>query len=159
MKREYNKAEVKQSLKYVNIEDINHIIEYIFTDYPSLKEFTKDAPINSDYYPFVEFDDERRKSLLLYPNNPIKNIELLLFGTKRINYSELLSFSGLTPSEIELIENDLRNKQKANSFLFLNYLTNDPEQRRKYLFKGLLHDPNNPDLLNEQSLLERQLRH
>ena len=159
MKREYNKAEVKQSLKYVNIENINHIIEYIFTDYPSLKEFTKDAPINSDYYPFVEFDDERRKSLLLYPNNPIKNIELLLFGTKRINYSELLSFSGLTPSEIELIENDLRNKKKANSFLFLNYLTNNPEQRRKYLFKGLLHDPNNPDLLNEQSLLERQLRH
>jgi spermidine synthase len=157
MKGEYNKEQVKESLKYINIEDINHIIEYIFTDYASLKKFTKDAPINSDYYPFVEFDDERRKSLLLYPDNPIKNIELILFGTNRINYSELLSFSGLTEQEIKLIENDLHNKQRANFFLFLNYLTNNPEQRKRYLFKGLLYDPNNLDLLNEQLLLEKQL--
>jgi hypothetical protein len=112
-----------------------------------VKIFTEDAPINSDYFPVVEFDSGRQKNRY----NPAFHwyqLKLLYDNTERVNFTELLSFDGMDELRMREVLSELLLSQRANTYLFNAMFSPTFQQKVRQLEQGLAIDPDNPDLLN-----------
>jgi spermidine synthase len=153
MKDEYEKNEhIQKSLQLIGIRHINDVIDFVFTSSSSVTNFTGDTPLNTDYFPVVEFDPERHRERY----NPVFHwiqLRSLFFNTERIDYTDLLSFEGLDHTEQENVLDELRKSQKANTYLFGAIFSPVFKQKMQLLEQGLRIDPGNPDLLSWKRLI------
>ncbi|MBN2442414.1 MAG: fused MFS/spermidine synthase [Spirochaetales bacterium] len=152
MKNEYMKENVINSLKLIGIEDINHVIDFILADYSSLKELTKAFPINSDYFPVVEFDVGRGKTNFDFFITQ-RQLKFFMDNTNRVDYSHLISFNDPDELEKEKILNDLYKSQQANDFLLKSYFPISLEVKRDLIRYALEIDPHNPDIIRQYDIL------
>jgi hypothetical protein len=154
LREEYRKPEVVESLKLIAIGNINHIIEFILADTRSLEAFVEDSPVNSDYFPVVEFDADKVRASTL-SDITLQQWLMVLSNTDRADYRARLSLDGLDETERIEVLAELAVSQKANDFLFHSILSQMPEKKLGYLEAGLRIDPDNPDLLQyKEELLD-----
>jgi spermidine synthase len=145
-KREFEKPEVKQSLSLLGIGDIYELLGNIAAYDSSLCDIAKDASVNSDYFPFIEFDMNRLHSTG-DPAISWKNLDAIVSGARPIDFNRLLSFDGVDSTErSRALERLLRDGQ-ANGYLLKSFIAPTPEEKLRIIGNGLLLYPNNQDLL------------
>ena len=153
MKREYGKNDrIRESLGLIGVRGVDDVIDFILTSSPSLRKFTGDVPVNSDYNPVVEYDPGRQKNRY----NPIfhwDQLRSIYRETRRVDYTELLRFKGVDLAEIQETMMELVLNQRANEFLFRAIFSPNDRQRVMAIEQGLRIDPDNPDLLNWRNIV------
>jgi spermidine synthase len=151
-KKEFEKEKVKESLSLIGIRDLDDLLGSILTDSSSLRAFSGKATINSDYFPFVEFDMNRTH---LIDDRFItwKNLEIVLRKTKRVDYNRLLSFAGLDGAAEAETRGELARDEDANEYLLESFCMHSPEERLSLVKKGLAIAPRNQGLLRMQQML------
>jgi hypothetical protein len=107
---------VKESLSLIGIRNLNDVLGSILADNSSLDRFTENSIVNSDYFPFVEFD-MNRSQLIDNPSITWQNLKMMLQNTQRVDYKKLLSFEGLDSTACNTILNELNINKDANDYL------------------------------------------
>jgi spermidine synthase len=150
--REFEKPQVKESLSLIGIHDLNDLLGSILADASSLGTLSGKAAINSDYFPFVEFDMNRAH---LIDDRMItwKNLEIMLRKTKRVDYNRLLSFAGLDSAAKAETRGVLARDENANEYLLESFCMHSAEDRLSLVKKGLTIAPQNKALLKMRELL------
>jgi spermidine synthase len=145
-KKEFEKEKVKESLSLIGIQDVNDLLGCIVADYSSLRTSTDSAAMNSDYFPFVEFDMNR---VHLIGDKLItwKNLEVIIRNTQRVDYNRLFSFAGLDQTENTSVLGKLTKDQDANEYLLESFCIHTPYEKFQIINKGLTIAPENLDLL------------
>ena len=151
-KKEFDKEKVKESLSLIGIHDLNDLIGCIVTDYSSLRAIADGAAVNSDYFPFVEFDINRARlqgdQLITW-----KNLGIILRNTHRVDYTRLFSFAGLGDAERAGVLGTLTRNQDADEYLLESFCIHTLDERVQIVNKGLTIAPQNQDLLKMKHLL------
>ena len=153
MEKQYNKEAVANSLKMIGISDINDIIDFMLTDWKSLENLAKSYPINSDDFPVVEFDVDRRR-IALDENFILKQFLFLSINTTRVNFDDIIGFEGISEDGKDDILEGLYRSQKANFYLFRSYVPAPKNRAHDLIVRGLGIDPGNSDLLRRKKILE-----
>ena len=150
--REFNKEKVRESLSDVGIQDFNDLLGCIVADYSSLGPFVEAAAVNSDYFPFVEFDMNRAR---LFGDKMItwKNLGFILHNTQRVDYRRLVTFSGPYEALCAEVLDSLAVIREADEYLLESFCMHSLEERRSLVDKGLKIIPENPDLLKMKEQL------
>ncbi len=156
-KKEFDKEKVKESLSLIGIHDINDLLGCILADYSSLSAVVENAAVNSDYFPFVEFDMNRSR---LIDDQLItwKNLGFVLRNTRRADYDRLLSIDGFNDTARAGILSALANEQEANEYLLESFCIHSLAERISLVNKGLKIAPQNQDLLRMKQLLTGAIR-
>jgi spermidine synthase len=143
--KEFDKQQVKESLSLIGIRDLNDLLGSILADYSSLCTLSGKAPVNSDYFPFVEFDMNRAR---LIDDRFItwKNLEIMLRNTQRVDYNRLFSFAGIDGLERTGVLGTLAKNQDAVEYLLESFCIHSPEEKFQIIDKGLRIFPDNRDL-------------
>jgi spermidine synthase len=151
-KKEFEKEQVRESLSLIGISDLNDLLGSILADSSSLRTLSGNAAINSDYFPFVEFDMNRAH---LIDDRFItwKNLETMLRKTKRVDYSRLLSFAGLDSAARAETRGELARDEDANEYLLESFCMHSPDERLGLVNKGLTIAPRNKGLLRMRQML------
>lgn len=145
-KTEFEKERVRKSLSLIGIHDVNDLLGCIVADYSSLRTAADSAAMNSDYFPFVEFDMNR---VHLIGDQLItwKNLGFIVKNTERVDYNRLFSFSGITDSERTKVFETLTKNQNVNEYLLESFCIHTSDERIQLVNKGLTIDPENQELL------------
>jgi hypothetical protein len=151
-KEEFDKQQVKESLSLIGISDLNDLLGSILADYSSLDTLSGNAAINSDYFPFVEFD-MNRAHLIDDKYITWKNLETILRKTRRVDYNRLLSFTGLDSAAQEETRGKLAMNEDANDYLLESFCRHSAEERLSLVNKGLTIAPQNQGLLRMRQML------
>jgi spermidine synthase len=143
--KEFDKQQVKESLSLIGIRDLNDLLGSILADYSSLRALSGKAPINSDYFPFVEFDINRAR---LIDDRFItwKNLAFMLRNTQRVDYSRLFSFAGIDGAERTGVLDTLARNRDADEYLLESFCIHSPGERFQIINKGLKIYPDNRGL-------------
>jgi spermidine synthase len=145
-KKEFEKGKVRESLSLIGIYDFNDLLGCIVADYSSLQTTADSAAMNSDYFPFVEFD-MNRAHLIGDKLITWKNLGFIVRNTERIDYNRLFSFKGLSDSERTKVFEVLSKNQNANEYLLESFCIHTSDERIQLVNKGLTIDPENQELL------------
>jgi spermidine synthase len=155
--KEFEKEKVKESLAFIGVHDINDLLGSILADYSSLRAVAGSAPVNSDYFPFVEFDMNRAH---LIDDQAIiwKCLGTIVRNTRRVDYTRLFSFAGLDEPERSGTLGALGKDQEGIEYLLESFCIHTPGERLQLIDKGLTIAPANRDLLRMRRMLtgERQ---
>jgi len=129
----------------IGIRDLNDLLGSILADYSSLRALSGKAPINSDYFPFVEFDINRAR---LIDDRFItwKNLAFMLRNTQRVDYSRLFSFAGIDGAERTGVLDTLARNRDADEYLLESFCIHSPGERFQIINKGLKIYPDNRGL-------------
>jgi spermidine synthase len=145
-KREFDKEKVRESLLLVGIHDLNDLMGCIVADHSSLRALSRDAAVNSDLFPFVEFDINR-PHLLGDKLITWKTLGFVLKNTRRVDYTRVFSFGKLEEAERAVVLKALAENQDANEYLLESFGIHTPDESMQIIDKGLRLFPENRDLL------------
>lgn len=151
--KDFRNEKVKESLSLIGIRNLNDVLGSILADNSSLDRFTENSIVNSDYFPFVEFD-MNRSQLIDNPSITWQNLKMMLQNTQRVDYKKLLSFEGLDSTTCNTILNELNLNKDANDYLLESFCVRFPEERISLIKKGLTIAPENQGLLRMTQLLK-----
>ena len=152
-KREFDK--VREDLALIGPRDVCDVLEYALADQSSLGDAVKSARVNSDYFPFVEFD-MNRWNIVGDAGIPWKNLAAVLRNTRRVDYTKLLSFDGIGEQERHLVMDRLRQRQSSNEYLLGSHIAQEPAERLRILDEGLRRYPDDEDLLRMRTTFSPQ---
>jgi spermidine synthase len=149
---EMAKPPVRESLSLIGIDNLDDLLGSIVADTSSLGTFSGKAAMNSDYFPFVEFDMNRSR---LIDDRFItwKNLGFILHNTSRVNYSHLLSFAGLDSATRTGTIDRLARYEDANEYLLESFCMHSADERLSLVNKGLSIAPENQGLKRMRRLL------
>ena len=136
----------------IGIRDLNDLLGSILADYSSLRTLSGKASINSDYFPFVEFD-MNRAHLIDDRFVTWKNLKFMLQNTPRVDYDLLLSFAGLDSAAQKETRDALARDKDANEYLLESFCMHSPDERLSLVNKGLSISPRNNGLLKMRRML------
>ncbi|HVZ87551.1 MAG TPA: fused MFS/spermidine synthase [Polyangia bacterium] len=150
MQREIDKGAVAESLASIGISSADDILEFIFTDDPSVKAWTADAPLNTDQFPVVEFDHDLYRSgfnVFLQWQNLYQMMQVM----HPANIASLIEFS--SDAERERVVAQVENRQSAVFHLLMSFMYLDPAKNQNAVEEGLRIDPTNASLLHRRDTL------
>ena len=150
--REFEKPKVKESLAFVGVENLNDLLGCIMADDASLKDASESVPINSDYFPFVEFDMNRTRQIG-DPNITWENLEFVLRKTHRPDFVRLLSFAAMDTAARDGALGELVKNQEADEYLLESFCNYSRLKRLSLVEKGLKISQGNKDLLRMKKIL------
>jgi spermidine synthase len=152
MRREFDKPGVAESLALIGVRNVEDVLDFLLAGPASLAAWAADSPANSDDFPVVEFDVERR---IRQPSLAWIMLQRLLDNTSRTDLGRLVSFEGLPQAERDEVLRRLDLSRQANEHLFRAFLAGRTpdgprislDDRLSELASGLAIDPHNQDLL------------
>jgi spermidine synthase len=150
MQDQAGKAAVADSLRMIGVESVEDILEFIFAGEDSIKKWAAGAPVNSDEFPFVEFDHNLyRSGFDVYLS--WENLYRMMLVMHPADIGALVTFPDDEVRDRVLA--DLAVRQRAVGYLLMSFMYLDRDKNRQAVEDGLGVDPTNIALLHRRDVL------
>jgi spermidine synthase len=148
-KRMMNES-VRDSLSAINIHNSVDVMSCYIGDENDLRRCIRAFSVNSDYFPFVEFNTDNWTPRWQIFRQFVTNV-------RSDTVYEHIDWTGLSEEEKEKWLADYQQLYKASSYLFMANGSNNWLDRVKYCMDGLSVLPDSPALLNTRTRAEEKL--
>ncbi|MHC4214789.1 MAG: fused MFS/spermidine synthase, partial [Planctomycetota bacterium] len=147
---EMHNDSIRESLSEIKIRNSIDVLNYYIGDERDLRKHLTDYSLNSDYYPFVEFDTD--------PETLQKEMyRRFVMDVRNNSIYDHIDWTGFNEEEKETWITEYKQLYKAHTYVFTARGIADELKRLNYIVAGLKGFPDNPGLLRAKNNMEKSL--
>jgi len=150
MENEMLNEDIRSSLSKLNIQNSMDVLSCYIGDETDLRKTVAKFSVNSDYFPFVEFDTDAK-----LPKEQI--FSEFVLSIKSDSIYDHIDWAGFNKSEKDAWLADYQRLHKACSYILMSEGTTDMLDKLKYSLASLSIFPDKPSFLAIRASVEEKL--